>query len=239
MCTTKKLYNDDDADIVYNEMYRACIIENEDRNRNYIIKQAFEMIAEGRHVLVLIQFIEHGHILKEMFMENGLDPDEVRFIWGDTPDKMRTSAIAEFKKGNFKVMIGSTIFDAGVNIPLISGVILAGAGNSDITLIQRIGRGARNCNYKDILGYMPEFMQENHGKKITKVFDVMDVNAKFFHKQSLNRYYNARDEFGKDRVHLLGDKTALKRASKGSTAIAKDLDQASAQLDMLAEFVNQ
>ncbi len=235
----QKLYNDHDSDINYNEMYRACIIENCERNLNYIVNPTLEMIEEGRYVLVLIQYIEHGHILKEMFIENGLNENEIRFIWGDTPDKIRQNAISEFRKGEFKVMIGSTIFDAGVNIPVISGVVLAGAGNSDITLIQRIGRGARKCDYEDVLGYMPEFMSKSHGKKITKVYDIIDTNAKFFHKQSLNRYYNSREEFGKERVRLLGDKSALKKSKKCSSSIAKDIDYEAAQLDMLMEFTKK
>lgn len=232
-----KLYNDNDADVNYMEMYRMCIVENDERNSECIVKPTMEMLKEGRHVLVLVQLIDHGTILQRMFMEAGLEPNDVRFIWGETPDKIRTEAIKEFKKGEFKVMIGSTIFDAGVNIPIISGVVLGGAGNSDITLIQRIGRGARNADYENVLGYLPEFMKKNHGEKITKVYDVMDVNTKFFHKQSRNRYYNAKNEFGENRVSIVGgDKSVLRKPTKHSRQAQKKVDQLSAQLDMLAEF---
>lgn len=231
------LFNLDDSGLNYNEAYRTCIVENESRNINAIINPALEMVEEGRHVLVLIQLIDHGHILKDKFIEAGIDPQDIRFIWGDTPDKIRKSAILEFRKGDFKIMIGSTIFDAGVNIPLISGVVLGGAGNSDITLIQRIGRGARNCDYEDILGYIPEFMKENHNKKVTKVYDVVDNNAKFFSKQSKNRYYNACAEFGKDRVHIIGgDKSVLRRQYKSNTHASQHIDQAAAQEKMLQMF---
>lgn len=232
-----KLYNEDDADVNYNEMYRMCIVENEERNRDCILKPTFEMLEEGRHVLVLVQWIDHGAILQRMFMEEGLDAKDVRFIWGETPDKIRTEAIKEFRKGDFKVMIGSTIFDAGVNIPIISGVVLGGAGNSDITLIQRIGRGARNADYEQILGYLPEFMKQSDGKKITKVYDIIDQNSKFFHKQSRNRYYNARDEFGKERVHVVGGNIGdLKRTTKKTREMKKSVDQMSAQIEMFKQF---
>lgn len=236
----QKLYNEDDVDISYADMYRMCIVENDERNEEMVVKPTLEMISEGRHVLVLVQFIDHGAILQRMFLEAGLEPGDVRFIWGETPDKIRTTAIKEFRKGEFKVMIGSTIFDAGVNIPVISGVVMAGAGNSDITLIQRIGRGARNADYEEILGYLPEFMQKNHGQKITKVYDVIDTNSKFFHKQSKNRYYNAREEFGADRVHIIGgDNSALKKTTKRSREHKQNVDQLSAQLSMLNEFANK
>lgn len=231
------LYNENDKDINYMEMYRMCIVENEKRNKECIIKPTLEMLAEGRHVLVLIQLIDHGAILQQMFMEAGLDAKDVRFIWGETPDKIRTAAIKEFRKGDFKVMIGSTIFDAGVNIPLISGVVLGGAGNSDITLIQRIGRGARNADYEKILGYLPDFMKNAHGQKITKVYDIIDTNSKFFYRQSKNRYYNAREEFGADRVHVVGgDTSVLRKTTKRAKENKKNVDQFSAQLDMLSQF---
>ena len=225
------LFNEDDRNIIYAEAYRACIVENAKRNQKVIVDPTIQMINEGRHVLVLIQLIDHGHILRNMFMEAGIDPKNIRFVWGDTPDKLRKSAIAEFRKGNFQVMIGSTIFDAGVNIPVISGVVLAGAGNSDITLIQRIGRGARNCDYEDVLGELPEFMQEADGKKITKVFDVMDANVKFFGKQSRNRYNNACDEFGKDRVHIAG--SAERPATKLSKEFVDEFQSQAAKLRMM------
>jgi superfamily II DNA or RNA helicase len=231
-----KVFNEDDGDSQYAEIYKSFVVENEDRNLK-IIKRTFEMLEEERHVLVLVQHIEHGHMLKEMFMQNGLNPDDVMFIWGDTPDKIRTEAIQKFRKGAFKVMIGSTIFDAGVNIPLISGVVLAGAGNSDITLIQRIGRGTRNCDYQTVLGYLPKFIKDNNGVKKTRVYDIMDTNIKFFGKQARNRYYNASQEFGADRVHIVGgDKSLLKRQSKSAANLHKQVDQFSAQLAMLDEF---
>jgi superfamily II DNA or RNA helicase len=166
-----------------------------------------------------------------------VDPKDIMFIWGDTPDKIRQETISRFKRGELKIVIGSTIFDAGVNVPVISGVVLAGAGNSDITLIQRIGRGTRNCDYEKILGYTPKFIANNNGKKVSKIYDVLDVNTKFFHKQAKNRYYNASQEFGASRVHVVGgDKSALRKQSKAGKQLAKEVDQFSAQLAMLNEF---
>ena len=235
-----KLHNEYDQGINYSDAYKVFIVENKRRNEECIIKPTLKMIDEGRHVLVLIQQIDHGHILKDLFIEHGIEANDIRFIWGETPDKLRQSAVQEFRKGEFKVMIGSTIFDAGVNIPIISGVVLGGAGNSDITLIQRIGRGARNCDYGDLIGYLPEFMQKNHGTKITQVYDILDMNTKFFHNQSRNRYYNASAEFGASRVHILGgDKSALRRQSKTTVRLSKDIDQMSAQIAMLQEFSKQ
>ena len=231
-----KLYNESDQDVDYGDMYNFCVVENDERNRECIVKPTMEMLEEGRHVLVLIMRIEHGQVLHSMFMEAGLSPDEVKFVWGETSDKRRTEAIQDFRLGKIKVMIGSVIFDAGVNVPIISGVVLGGAGNSDITHIQRIGRGARTVDYEKVLGYTPAFMQ-GKSEKTTLVYDIIDQNTKFFKKQSLNRYYNARDEFGRNRVSIVGgDHNVLKKASKRTTENTKQVDQLSAQLEMLREF---
>ena len=233
-----KLYNTSDGDINYNDMYTTAIVENQERNA-IVVKHALDMVSEGRHVLVLIQRIEHGHILRQEIVNAGIDPDDVRFVWGDTPDKIRTAAIKEFKKGDFKIMVGSTIFDAGVNVPIISGVVLAGAGNSDITLVQRIGRGTRTADYEKILGYIPEFMLKEDGKKITRVVDFVDANIKFFHRQSLNRYRNAADEFGSERVFMIGasSKEAFKVYGKKKQSLKQIFTEADeALLSMLGDF---
>lgn len=197
------LHNEKDKDIVYADAYTDWIVHNEKRN-NFIVQKVKELVDEGRLTLLLINFIEHGFVLMEELKKVGLDESDVRFVYGETKDKIRQKAISEFRKGAFKVLIGSTIFDAGVNIPAISGVVIAGAGNSEITLIQKIGRGARNVDFEEALGYLPKFMQ-NQNKKVTKVIDIYDTNVKFFSKQAKNRFTNASEEFGSSRVNIVGE----------------------------------
>jgi superfamily II DNA or RNA helicase len=220
-----KLYNQGDTNIEYHEAYAEWIVENEERNQKMIIEPALEMVNEGRHVLVLFQFIAHGERLRDMLIENGLDENDVRFIYGETKNEVRKNAIKEFRKGKFKVLVGSTIFDAGVNIPIISGIVMAGAGNSEITLIQRIGRSVRNEDYEELLGYLPEFIEEDGGEKIAKVVDVYDTNVKFFENQARNRYNIAKREFGSKRVFLEGQIIRPSKTSKKDRIKKERLDQ--------------
>lgn len=216
------LYNFDDKNLNYSDAYEEFIMLNRRRNLR-IVKEAQAMIDEGRFVLVLIQRVDHGLILKDLFIEKGLDPDDIRFIWGESANDARAVAIKEFRKGKFKVLIGSTIFDAGVNIPIISGVVLAGAGNSEITLVQRIGRGARTCDYEKDIGYLPDFMKESSGK-VTKVVDILDAHIKFFTKQAKNRYNIAREEFGGSRVRIVGGtEQDFSMSKKIDTSVPKSL----------------
>lgn len=210
-----QMFNDGDHGIPYAEAYAAFIAGNEARNK-MIVRLALELVEEERLTLVFVTNIDHGHILKQEFIEAGLSPDDVRFIWGGSKNKDRREGIQDFKKGKFKILIGSTIFDAGVNIPAISGAVVAGAGNADITIIQKIGRAARNCNYEDVLGYTPKFLREG-GKKCSVIHDIADTNICYFRKQARNRYYTLRKEYGKDRVHLDNMKVSELSAPKKDT----------------------
>ena len=195
-----QMFNDGDNGIPYPEAYASFIAGNEERN-NLVVNLALKLVSEERLTLVFVTNIDHGHLLKQKFIEAGLSPDDIRFIWGGSTNKDRREGISDFKEGKFKVLIGSTIFDAGVNIPAISGAVVAGAGNADITIIQKIGRAARNCDYEKILGYIPKFMQGG-GKKQSIIYDIADTNVCYFRKQARNRYYTLRKEYGADRTHL-------------------------------------
>lgn len=231
-----KMFNEYDKDIVYAEAYAEWIVRNFDRNK-FVVDKTLELVNEGRFTLVLINFIEHGEILLEDFIKSGVARDDIRFVYGSTKDEARKAAIREFRKGEFKILIGSTIFDAGVNIPVISGIVIAGAGNSEITLIQKIGRAARTVDFEEEIGYLPEFMKENPSDKVSKIIDLMDLNVKFFTKQAWNRYNNAKEEFGAKRVSIVGgyENIKKKRISKNSEKI----DSLDSQLNMLKGFDGQ
>lgn len=195
-----ELYNDWDKGIPYHEAYAAFIVGNDERNQK-IVDLALSLVEEERPTLVFVTSIDHGHILKDMFIKSGLEPDDIRFIFGGSKNKDRKESISDFREGKFKVLIGSTIFDAGVNIPAIAGAVVAGAGNADITIIQKIGRAARNCDYEKILGYTPKFLKDE-GRKRSVIYDFLDVNVCYFRNQAKNRYYTLKKEYGADRVHF-------------------------------------
>ena len=226
------LYNDRDSDVQYQDAYSEWIVNNEKRNA-FIVNQVKSLLDEDRLTLLLINFIEHGHVLTEELVNAGIAREDIRFVYGETKDAVRTAAIKEFRKGEFKVLIGSTIFDAGVNIPSISGVVIAGAGNSDITLIQKIGRGARNVDFEKELGYIPEFMI-GKDKKVTKVVDIYDTNVKFFNKQAKNRFENASLEFGESRVKIIGGVGEVAKRKRVANVTSKQATEA--QINLLNSF---
>lgn len=218
-----ELYNDLDKGIPYHEAYASFIAGNEKRNQK-IVDLALSLVKEERPTLVFVTSIDHGNILKDMFIKSGLSPNDIRFIFGGSKNKDRREGISDFREGKFKILIGSTIFDAGVNIPAIAGAVVAGAGNADITIIQKIGRAARNCDYEKILGYTPKFLKDE-GRKRSVIYDFLDVNVCYFRNQAKNRYYTLKKEYGADRVHF----------SNG--AVLKDLRTPKKQDNEAKEFV--
>lgn len=130
--------------------YRAGITENKDRNE-WISKIACSHWMRGRKVLVLCTKIAHG----KRIVQHALDGKDmkVRGLWwlhGSESDKVREKALAEFKESKFGgVMIASTIFDEGIDIPEIDVLILAGGGESMVKSIQRVGRALRPREDKD------------------------------------------------------------------------------------------
>ena len=175
------LYNERDKHLNYNMVYDAQIINNHTRN-TLIVDESVKLLNEGRHIIVLVTRIDHGKILKEMFKAKGVN--DVEFIWGDTGSDIREDIIEKYRRGEFRVLIGSTIFDVGVDMPIASGLVCAGAGASSIRVPQRVGRVIRRFG-KD---------------KKAKVIDIADKNVKFFTKQYRDRYKIYCEEFGKDAI---------------------------------------
>ena len=222
-----KMYNDKDSSLDYASMYKQCIVENQERNE-FIVDKVFEMLEEERYVLVLIQYLDHGETLQRMLIEKGIPETDIVYVNGSDTDKRRKKAISDFRKGKIRVFIGSTIMDVGVSVNVISGVILAGAGNSEITLVQRIGRALRTCDYEKEVGFIPKFIKKNNGEKVARIIDIWDCNVAFFNAQAKNRFDNAKLEFESSRVRLVGSfPPRLKKSGKGISQAEADaaLDQ--------------
>lgn len=217
-----KMYNESDANVEYQTMYTQCIAESDERNE-FIVDKVFEMLEEERFVLVLIQRLDHGERLKQMIIDKGLPETDIVYINGSDSDKKRHKALNDFRKGKIRVFIGSTIMDVGVSVNTISGIILAGAGNSEITLIQRIGRALRNCDYEKEVGFTPKFIKQANGEKVARIIDIWDCNVKFFNYQAKNRFNNAKAEFEGSRVHLMGEfPPKMKKSSKSVSQAEAD-----------------
>lgn len=163
----------------YHDLYKRAIVNNENRNA-IISKLAYKMTFEkGRTTLILIKNIEHGNILKEQLEKmhkakkkivDGVEVSEIDFVSGRDSRERRNAVLQSVKDGFTKILIGSTIADEGLDLPVLDCLILAGAGKSSTRAFQRIGRVLR--------------LYEN--KKDAIVFDIID-ETKTFKRHALIR----------------------------------------------------
>jgi superfamily II DNA or RNA helicase len=150
----------------YHSIYKAYITENDDRNEK-IVKWANKLTEKGYQVLVSYTRIQHG---KKLFnLINKTVPSVL--LSGKDSNDIRSAAKNDLEQGKIKVILASSIFDIGVDLPSLSGLIIAGAGKSSVRALQRIGRVIRSYP----------------GKKRAAIIDFKD-KAKFLKDHSVARY---------------------------------------------------
>jgi superfamily II DNA or RNA helicase len=110
----------------YHDVYNEAIINNIERNGEII-----KIADESENVLVLVDRIEHGEQLLNDLQFLGQD---VVFLHGKSKDKFDI---------DHDIIIATSIFDLGVDIPRLKTLILAGGGKSTIKTVQRMGRVLR------------------------------------------------------------------------------------------------
>jgi superfamily II DNA or RNA helicase len=137
--------NVEDRYMDYNSLYTKQIINNEYRN-NLIIKIALEEYNNHRKILILVDQVKHYDLLKEK-IPIGI---KVYSVNGLMKKKERKKLMEQILGEKVCIVLATTVFDLGVNIPDMDTVILGNAGKSYIRITQRIGRILRNYNGKDI-----------------------------------------------------------------------------------------
>ena len=118
-----------------------------------LLGEAKERIAVGERVLVTTLTKRMAEDLTEYLEENGL---KVRYLHSDIDTVERVEIIRDLRLGTFDVLVGINLLREGLDIPEVSLVAILDADKegflrSDRSLIQTIGRAARNLNGKAIL----------------------------------------------------------------------------------------
>lgn len=116
----------------YRMMYQEYIINNSERNT-----EICSIAAKSKDVLILVDRIEHGELLLEALQV--IDSDVI-FLNGQCKDRSDL---------DHNIIIATSIFDLGIDIPRLETLILAGGGKSTIKTIQRMGRVLRLFKGKD------------------------------------------------------------------------------------------
>lgn len=160
----------------YPGIYKEYIVENSERN-DIIVRYAVNLIKQDYVPLVLFKQVKHGKILFDLFKKEGI---KCEMLSGTDSLAKREEVKNKLNSGEISMIISSTIFDIGIDLPILNALILAGSGKSPIRACQRLGRVIRSYP----------------GKTHAAVVDFYD-NAKFLKNHSVARYntYSREDGF--------------------------------------------
>ncbi|MBR5496333.1 MAG: excinuclease ABC subunit UvrB, partial [Oscillospiraceae bacterium] len=118
-----------------------------------LLSEANERIAKGERVLVTTLTKKMAEDLTDFLEKMGV---KVKYLHSDIDTIERMEIIRDLRLGEFDVLVGINLLREGLDIPEVSLVCILDADKegflrSDTSLIQTIGRAARNSNGKVIL----------------------------------------------------------------------------------------
>jgi excinuclease ABC subunit B len=118
-----------------------------------LMHEAKAVIAKGGRLLVTTLTKKMAEALTEYLSENGI---RVRYIHSDVDTIERIEIMSDLRKGAFDVLVGINLLREGLDIPECMRVMILDADKegflrSKTSLIQTIGRAARNLDGKAIL----------------------------------------------------------------------------------------
>lgn len=159
----------------YISLYKEHVVNNPYRN-GLVINSTRQMVDKNRKVLVLVTQIKHGKLLQESIGQFC----HSQFLQGKTVAEKRKTVIDDFRNNKMDALIATGLMDEGVDIPIISGLVMAGVGKSVVRAFQRIGRAIRPYD----------------GKKDSVIVDFID-DIKYFKSHSNKRLkcYQREEEF--------------------------------------------
>lgn len=118
-----------------------------------VLHELHERTAAGERVLITVLTKRMAEDLTEFLLEQGI---KVRYLHSDIDTVERVEIIRELRLGEFDVLVGINLLREGLDIPEVSLVAIFDADKegflrSERSLIQTIGRAARNLHGKAIL----------------------------------------------------------------------------------------
>ncbi len=156
-------------------VYKKYVVENDIRN-GLILEAAKALTEKGYQTLVLFSSLKHGKILYELFNEHM----NCAILDGSNSKEEREKVKKDLMAHKIDCVLASKIYDIGVDIPSLSGLVLACGGKSSVKALQRVGRVIRK--YKN--------------KKFAVVIDFVDQAPYLLeHSKARKRIYKSEEGF--------------------------------------------
>ena len=142
-----------------------------------VLSEIGKRVAAGERVLITTLTKRMAEDLTDYLMEHGT---RVRYLHSDINTVERTEIIRDLRLGEFDVLVGINLLREGLDMPEVSLVAIFDADKegflrSDRSLIQTIGRAARNLNgtailYADsVTGSMQRAIEETNRRREKQV----------------------------------------------------------------------
>ena len=167
-----------DLEKSYPSIYKKYVVENDVRN-GLVLEAAKTMVDKGYQTLVLFNSLKHGKILYDLFKQHM----KCALLDGSNDKDEREKVKKDLMNHKIDCVLASRIFDIGVDIPSLSGLVIACGGKSTVKALQRVGRVIRKYP----------------GKKFAVIVDFID-QVTFLQEHSKTRYRIYTSEEGFDVV---------------------------------------
>jgi superfamily II DNA or RNA helicase len=161
---------------VYPSVYKKYVVENDARN-GLVLDAAKALVSKGYQTLVLFNSLKHGKHLYELFQKHM----KCALLDGSNSKEEREQVKKDLMEHKIDCVLASKIFDIGVDIPSLSGLVIACGGKSTVKALQRVGRVIRKYP----------------GKKFAVIIDFID-QAPFLDNHSKIRHKIYKSEEGFD-----------------------------------------
>lgn len=146
------------------------LVNDQDRNEK-IAEIVAREVKNGNTILVLSRQIAHlENIQAALMMKYPYNASTIKVVTGRMPRPQRDKMIADLQSGDLRCILGTQLFEEGVDIPRINRIILAYPG-TEVTALQKIGRGSRKFE----------------GKYECIIYDMLDDYVRVLAKQYLRR----------------------------------------------------
>lgn len=126
----------------YAKIYEKRVIQDRPRNRSILLEVRRLVREENLTVLVVVTKAEHGEILYKM-IQNMYPELRSDYVWGNLKPTDRERIRTALDDNLLDVVISTTVWKEGVDIPTLGAIVNAAGGKSEIAVLQNIGRGTR------------------------------------------------------------------------------------------------
>ncbi|MCZ6133501.1 excinuclease ABC subunit UvrB [Campylobacter ureolyticus] len=131
------------------------ILKDSDNQVEILYDMAKEVIAKNERVLVTVLTKKMAEELTKYYLELGI---KVKYMHSDIDAIQRNELIRGLRQGKFDMLIGINLLREGLDLPEVSLIAIMDADKegflrSQTSLIQTMGRAARNVNGKVVMFY--------------------------------------------------------------------------------------